>query len=127
MKIGDKLVFKRKGYFENFCQPAGDLIVTIVLSHQDNDKTITESDVMITHKINYLDILIGNTTIAGLDGKKIKVTLSPEILDNKRLRLEGRGLRSGSTNGDLYIDLEIVELKLKDSEKEALDYIRNNL
>ena len=127
MKIGDKLVFKRKGFFENFCQPAGDLIVTIVLSNKDNDKTITESDVMITHNISYLDILIGNTTITGLDGKKIKITLTSEILDNKRLRLEGRGLKSGSKFGDLYVDLEITNLELSDSEKEALEYIRNNL
>lgn len=124
-------VFKRKGYFENFLQPAGDVYVKIVepKSNKSNTKSVNTYDLVIKHAITYLDILIGNVqNIRTVDGSYINLTLNDDFDISQTMKVDGKGLvKPDGSRGVLYINFLLEKPNISNKEKEALMYIRNHI
>ncbi len=104
-------VIKLKGYGAPGVNggPAGDLLITFVLSPHPTYKRLG-NDLYTTVKIDlYTALLGGETTIETLTGK-VKLTVKPETQPGTKIRLKGKGFpvyKKESESGDLYITYEV--------------------
>lgn len=126
---GASFVFKQKGEFINFNQPAGNLIVRISEQPHPTLKRISKYDLEMSVKLNYLDILIGSTSkLKCIDGGEITVNIPTNATTGNRLRVAGKGMmKQDGTRGDMFVEIDIDKLELTEQQKEALRYVRDNI
>jgi curved DNA-binding protein len=105
-----QLIFKGCGGFGSNGGPNGDLRVHIQILNTPN-WTLLEKDI---HSIQPVDLFIallgGSIVVETLDGP-VKVKISPETPNGKKIRLKGKGYpsyRNAGPAGDFWIFLQVV-------------------
>jgi curved DNA-binding protein len=87
--------------------PAGDLYLRIKLvPHQLFD--VIGHDLQITIPVTPWEAALGTTVKVPTLSGKINLTVTPETQTGKRLRVKGKGLRTKTVQGDLYVVLKVV-------------------
>ena len=85
----------------------GDIIVTIFDKEHENFKRINEIDLIMTHTINLYDIYKGfSFNFNHLDAEIMNIKCRPESLNEQGhfyQKIEGKGLPSEDSRGDLFI------------------------
>jgi molecular chaperone DnaJ len=107
--------------------PAGDLYVKINIAPHPVFKRKGD-DLYVTLPIKITDaVLGGEIEIPTLEGKKIKLKISPGTQSGELIKIKERGIPhfSGYGRGDLYVKLIIkIPKKLTKAQKELLDKLR---
>jgi molecular chaperone DnaJ len=107
--------------------PAGDLYVKINIAPHPVFKRRGD-DLYVTLPIKITDaVLGGEIEIPTLEGKKIKLKISPGTESGELIKIKERGIPhfSGYGRGDLYVKLIIkIPKKLTKAQKELLDKLR---
>lgn len=117
-KTGDKVKLLGKGMPGTIGAPPGDLYVNLVV--KKNDLFVIkgadlETDVLITP---WEAVFGGRAIIDGIDGK-LNVKIPAGVQTSDKLRIAGKGYKSGIKRGDLLGKIKIVvPEKLTDKEKE---------
>lgn len=134
LNFGDTIIYRRKGYFENYCQPAGDVYIKIVEDRTKESKFKTSKtgklDIEMEIKISYLDIIIGSVNqILCPDKTMINVTLPKEFTPETKIRLSEKGIKDTSKMevGDLILSFQLCEPKLSEEQLTCLKLVRNSI
>lgn len=71
----------------------------------------TAVDVEANLNVTLEDVFNGSEKTINVDGKKLKIKINPGTKDGQRLRLKGMGRSkaAGGTNGDLYLNIHIIQ------------------
>ena len=105
---GQKLKVKGKGQPSPNGGPAGDLVVTIkVKPHpvfsRDGD------NVRVVVPVTFAEATLGATIeVPVLGGAPVKLKVAPGTPNGRTLRVKGKGVQSGSRQGDLLATIEVV-------------------
>lgn len=117
-KNGDKIKILGKGMPGTIGAPPGDLYVNIVIKKHESFRVKgmdLEVDVPITP---WEAVFGGRAIINGIDGK-LNVKIPAGVQTSDKLRIAGKGYRSGLNRGDLLAKIKIVVPKiLNEKEKE---------
>lgn len=114
-----------KGYNNG---PNGDLYITFdIVNNSSFD--VKGNDLYKTISISMYDALLGGEVIVETLSGKVKVLITPETENNKKVKLRGKGLpvyKKEGEFGDLYITYSIVLPKnLSEKEKELFEQLRS--
>ena len=116
-QTGDKIKLLGKGLPGTIGAPPGDLYVNLVVKKHD---TLTlkgkdlETDILVTP---WEAIFGGRAIVNGIDGK-LNVKIPAGVQTSNKLRIEGKGYKSGICRGDLLANIKIVvPQKLTDEEQ----------
>ena len=108
VKDGQRIRLRGKGRRGDPGAPAGDLILTVsvephpVFGREGDNLTL---DLPVT----FAEAALGATVaVPTLDGGSVKVKIAPGTPSGRVLRLKGRGVRRGSTTGDLLARVQVV-------------------
>jgi molecular chaperone DnaJ len=104
---GERLKYSRQGFTNKNNGVTGDLYITVsVLQHdtfvRDNLNLICKLDV------GYGTLCLGGkVNMVMLDGKVVKLTVSPKTNVGKMLRLKGMGVKRGNKSGDILCEVNL--------------------
>lgn len=120
-RTGDKIKILGKGMPGTIGAPPGDLYINLVIKKHDvftiKGKDLV-TDVLITP---WEAVFGGRAIIDGIDGK-LNIKIPAGVQTSNKLRIEGKGYKSGITRGDLLGNIKIVvPEKLTDEEKELFE------
>lgn len=134
INFGDTMIYRRKGFFENFCQPAGDVYVKILEDVSVKSKFKTSKtkklDAETTIQITYIDILLGVVeSIKCVDGSSVNVKIPENFNFDTKIRLDGKGIRDEVKGevGDLLITFELVTPELTKEQIQCLKLVRSSI
>ena len=127
VKDGQKIRLRGKGRPGEAGGPAGDLLLVVqvephpVFGRDGNNLTV---DLPVT----FAEAALGATvSVPTLDGKPVKVKVSPGTPSGRVLRVKGRGIETKHGTGDLLAKVQIVvPQRLSDAAKEALEALRSD-
>jgi curved DNA-binding protein len=123
IKAGQKLRLAGKGSPSPYGGPAGDLYLIIKeLPHPVF--TREGSNLVVEQRIPFSKACLGSEiSLKSLEGKELKVKVSPGIQSNAKLRVKGHGLPVGRTGGrgDIYVRITVdVPTNLSDEQKKLI-------
>ena len=127
IEAGKKLKVKGKGPIDRNTGQRGDLYCNITITphlifKRDGDDLIMEKEIKLT------ELVLGTTiNITTLDKKKIELKVPPGSKNNSLLRVKGKGISKGTTNGgNLLVRLSaILPEKLTSQQKELFEKLSN--
>jgi len=106
-QTGDKIKLLGKGLPGTIGAPPGDLYVNLVVKKHDtltlNGKDL-ETDILVTP---WEAVFGGRAIVNGIDGK-LNVKIPAGVQTSNKLRIEGKGYKSGIVRGDLLGNIKIV-------------------
>jgi len=116
-RTGDKIKILGKGLPGTIGAPPGDLYVNLVIKKHDRF-TLRGKDLEVDIPITPWEAVFGGRAIVdGIDGK-LNVKIPAGVQTSNRLRITGKGYKSGISRGDLLGKIKIVvPEKLTDEEK----------
>lgn len=116
-RTGDKIKILGKGLPGTIGAPPGDLYVNIIIKKHDKFKIIGKdlvTDIPITP---WEAVFGGRAIIDGIEGK-LNIKIPAGVQSSNKLRIVGKGYKSGISRGDLLGNIKIVvPEKLTDDEK----------
>jgi molecular chaperone DnaJ len=122
VKDGQRIRLRGKGRQGDPGAPAGDLILTVsVEKHpvfgRDGDNLTLDLPV------TFAEAALGATVaVPTLDGGSVKVKVAPGTPSGRVLRLKGRGVKRGTTTGDLLARVQVVvPQRLTDEARAAIE------
>ncbi len=123
IKAGQKLRLAGKGSQSPYGGPAGDLY--LIIKEQPHPVFTREgSNLVVEQRIPFSKACLGSEiSLKSLEGKELKVKVSPGIQSNAKLRVKGHGLPVGKTGsrGDIYVRITVdVPTKLSDEQKKLI-------
>jgi|SaaInl6LU_22_DNA_1037377.scaffolds.fasta_scaffold00602_24 curved DNA-binding protein len=102
----------------------GDLIVIISIE-SDGVYEKYGNDIIYTHSINPIDVLLGTEVIVDLFTTKIKVNSPTCLQPDQPIRVRGKGFMTSYGQGDLYIKFKVISPKqLTDTEIRLLEELK---
>lgn len=102
--------------------PHGDLYITFNIAEDPVYKRLG-SDLYKTEEISLYDAILGKEVLFETISGKIKVAISPETPNDKKIKIKGKGLpvyKQENTYGDLYITLKIKNPENLSEEEKKL-------
>ncbi len=124
VRDGETLRLRGKGAPGRGGAPAGDLLVTVRVAPDPVFRREGE-DLHLTVPITVGEAVRGaSVQVPTLDGE-VKVTVPPGSQTGQKLRLKGRGVARGGTQGHLYVELRVVapDGPVDDEVDRALDVL----
>jgi molecular chaperone DnaJ len=118
---GQKIKLRGKGRPSPNGGPSGDLIVTVrVKPHPVFSRD--GANLRVTVPVTFTEAALGaNILVPTLGGDPVKLKIHPGIPNGRVLRIQGRGVDSGNTRGDLLATIEVaVPSHLSEKAKKAL-------
>jgi len=117
-QTGDNIRLMGKGMPGTIGAPPGDLYVNLVIKPHDRLK-VSGSDLEVEVPITPWEAVFGGRAIIeGIDGK-LSVKIPEGVQSSNRLRIAGKGYKSGLKRGDLLAKIKIVvPNSLTDKERE---------
>jgi molecular chaperone DnaJ len=118
---GQKIKLRGKGRPSPNGGPSGDLIVTVRVKPHPVF-TRDGANLRITVPVSFTEAALGATiSVPTLGGDPVKLKIHPGIPNGRVLRIQGRGVDSGNTRGDLLATIEVmVPAHLSEKAKKAL-------
>ncbi len=118
---GQKIKLRGKGRPSPNGGPSGDLIVTVRVKPHPVF-TRDGANLRITVPVSFTEAALGATiSVPTLGGDPVKLKIHPGIPNGLVLRIQGRGVDSGNTRGDLLATIEVmVPAHLSEKAKKAL-------
>ena len=118
---GQKLKLRGKGRPSPNGGPSGDLIVTVRVKPHPVF-TRDGANLRVTVPVTFTEAALGaNILVPTLGGEPVKLKIHPGIPNGRVLRIQGRGVDSGNTRGDLLATIEVaVPSHLSEKAKKAL-------
>ena len=79
-------------------------------------------NILLTLPVTFVEATLGaDIKVPTLEGEEVTVRLAPGTPNGRTLRVKGRGIKKGSTTGDLLATIEVqVPQKIEDEASEAL-------
>jgi len=118
---GQKIKLRGKGRPSPNGGPSGDLIVTVrVKPHPVFSRD--GANLRVTVPVTFTEAALGaNILVPTLGGDPVKLKIHPGIPNGRVLRIQGRGVDSGNTRGDLLATIEVaVPSHMSEKAKKAL-------
>ena len=118
---GQRIKLRGKGRPSPNGGPSGDLIVTVrVKPHPVFSRD--GANLRVTVPVTFTEAALGaNILVPTLGGEPVKLKIHPGIPNGRVLRIQGRGVDSGNTRGDLLATIEVaVPSHLSEKAKKAL-------
>jgi molecular chaperone DnaJ len=118
---GQKIKLRGKGRPSPNGGPSGDLIVTVrVKPHPVFSRD--GANLRVTVPVTFTEAALGaNILVPTLGGEPVKLKIHPGIPNGRVLRIQGRGVDSGNTRGDLLATIEVaVPSHMSEKAKKAL-------
>jgi molecular chaperone DnaJ len=118
---GQKIKLRGKGRPSPNGGPSGDLIVTVrVKPHPVFSRD--GAHLRVTVPVTFTEAALGaNILVPTLGGEPVKLKIHPGIPNGRVLRIQGRGVDSGNTRGDLLATIEVaVPAHMSEKAKKAL-------
>jgi len=118
---GQKIKLRGKGRPSPNGGPSGDLIVNVrVKPHPVFSRD--GANLRVTVPVTFTEAALGaNILVPTLGGEPVKLKIHPGIPNGRVLRIQGRGVDSGNTRGDLLATIEVaVPAHLSEKAKKAL-------
>jgi molecular chaperone DnaJ len=118
---GQRIKLRGKGRPSPNGGPSGDLIVTVrVKPHPVFSRD--GANLRVTVPVTFTEAALGaNILVPTLGGEPVKLKIHPGIPNGRVLRIQGRGVDSGNTRGDLLATIEVaVPAHLSEKAKKAL-------
>ena len=118
---GQRIKLRGKGRPSPNGGPSGDLIVTVrVKPHPVFSRD--GSNLRVTVPVTFTEAALGaNILVPTLGGEPVKLKIHPGIPNGRVLRIQGRGVDSGNSRGDLLATIEVaVPAHLSEKAKKAL-------
>ena len=118
---GQKIKLRGKGRPSPNGGPSGDLIVTVrVKPHPVFSRD--GANLRVTVPVTFTEAALGaNILVPTLGGEPVKLKIHPGIPNGRVLRIQGRGVDSGNTRGDLLATIEVaVPAHMSEKAKKAL-------
>jgi molecular chaperone DnaJ len=122
VKDGQRIRLRGKGRQGDPGAPAGDLILTVSVDKhpvfgRDGDNLTVDLPV------TFAEAALGATVaVPTLDGRSVKVKVTPGTPSGRVLRLKGRGVARGSKTGDLLAKVQVVvPQRLTDEARDAIE------
>lgn len=118
---GQKIKLRGKGRPSPNGGPSGDLIVTVrVKPHPVFSRD--GANLRVTVPVTFTEAALGaNILVPTLGGEPVKLKIHPGIPNGRVLRIQGRGVDTGTTRGDLLATIEVaVPTHLSEKAKKAL-------
>ena len=118
---GQKIKLRGKGRPSPNGGPSGDLIVTVrVKPHPVFSRD--GAHLRVTVPVTFTEAALGaNILVPTLGGEPVKLKIHPGIPNGRVLRIQGRGVDSGNTRGDLLATIEVaVPSHMSEKAKKAL-------
>ena len=118
---GQKIKLRGKGRPSPNGGPSGDLIVTVRV--KPHPVFIRDgANLRVTVPVTFTEAALGaNILVPTLGGEPVKLKIHPGIPNGRVLRIQGRGVDSGNTRGDLLATIEVaVPSHLSEKAKKAL-------
>jgi molecular chaperone DnaJ len=118
---GQKIKLRGKGRPSPNGGPSGDLIVTVRVKPHPVF-TRDGANLRVTVPVTFTEAALGaNILVPTLGGEPVKLKIHPGIPNGRVLRIQGRGVDSGNTRGDLLATIEVaVPAHLSEKAKKAL-------
>jgi molecular chaperone DnaJ len=118
---GQKIKLRGKGRPSPNGGPSGDLIVTVRVKPHPVF-TRDGANLRVTVPVTFTEAALGaNILVPTLGGDPVKLKIHPGIPNGRVLRIQGRGVDSGNTRGDLLATIEVaVPSHLSEKAKKAL-------
>jgi molecular chaperone DnaJ len=118
---GQKIKLRGKGRPSPNGGPSGDLIVTVRVKPHPVF-TRDGANLRVTVPVTFTEAALGaNILVPTLGGEPVKLKIHPGIPNGRVLRIQGRGVDSGNTRGDLLATIEVaVPSHLSEKAKKAL-------
>jgi molecular chaperone DnaJ len=78
--------------------------------------------ILLTLPVTFVEATLGaDIKVPTLDGEEVTVRLAPGTPNGRTLRVKGRGIKKGSTTGDLLATIDVqVPQKIEGEAQEAL-------
>jgi molecular chaperone DnaJ len=118
---GQKIKLRGKGRPSPNGGPSGDLIVNVrVKPHPVFSRD--GANLRVTVPVTFTEAALGaNILVPTLGGEPVKLKIHPGIPNGRVLRIQGRGVDSGNTRGDLLATIEVaVPSHMSEKAKKAL-------
>jgi molecular chaperone DnaJ len=118
---GQRIKLRGKGRPSPNGGPSGDLIVTVrVKPHPVFSRD--GANLRVTVPVTFTEAALGaNILVPTLGGEPVKLKIHPGIPNGRVLRIQGRGVDSGNSRGDLLATIEVaVPSHLSEKAKKAL-------
>ncbi len=118
---GQRIKLRGKGRPSPNGGPSGDLIVTVrVKPHPVFSRD--GANLRVTVPVTFTEAALGaNILVPTLGGEPVKLKIHPGIPNGRVLRIQGRGVDSGNSRGDLLATIEVaVPAHLSEKAKKAL-------
>jgi molecular chaperone DnaJ len=118
---GQKIKLRGKGRPSPNGGPSGDLIVTVRVKPHPVF-TRDGANLRVTVPVTFTEAALGaNILVPTLGGEPVKLKIHPGIPNGRVLRIQGRGVDSGNSRGDLLATIEVaVPAHLSEKAKKAL-------
>lgn len=118
---GQKIKLRGKGRPSPNGGPSGDLIVTVRVKPHPVF-TRDGANLRVTVPVTFTEAALGATiSVPTLGGDPVKLKINPGCPNGRVLRIQGRGVDTGNTRGDLLATVEIaVPSHLSEKAKKAL-------
>lgn len=118
---GQKIKLRGKGRPSPNGGPSGDLIVTVRVKPHPVF-TRDGANLRVTVPVTFTEAALGaNILVPTLGGDPVKLKIHPGIPNGRVLRIQGRGVDSGNSRGDLLATIEVaVPSHLSEKAKKAL-------
>jgi molecular chaperone DnaJ len=118
---GQKIKLRGKGRPSPNGGPSGDLIVTVRVKPHPVF-TRDGANLRVTVPVTFTEAALGaNILVPTLGGEPVKLKIHPGIPNGRVLRIQGRGVDSGNTRGDLLATIEVaVPAHMSEKAKKAL-------
>lgn len=98
----------------------GDLYITFHVTpdarfRRDGD------DLYTTESVTAIEAMLGTTrSVKTAYGKTVRLTIPPGTQPGATLRVKGQGVKTASSTGHLYVELDVTTPKLSDDQRESL-------
>ena len=118
---GQKIKLRGKGRPSPNGGPSGDLIITVRVKPHPVF-TRDGANLRVTVPVTFTEAALGaNILVPTLGGEPVKLKIHPGIPNGRVLRIQGRGVDSGNSRGDLLATIEVaVPSHLSEKAKKAL-------
>jgi molecular chaperone DnaJ len=127
VRDGQKIRLRGKGARGDAGSEPGDMILTVAVQKhpvfgRDGDHLTVDLPV------TFAEAALGATvSVPTLDGTPVKVRIPPGTPSGRVLRVKGRGVKRGSSSGDLLAKVQVVvPQRLSDAAREALERMRED-
>ena len=120
--IKDGAKIKIKGRGAPGAAGAGDLYVLVhVTPHPIFSRK--DENIHLTLPITFVEAALGaDISVPTLDGDEVTVRIAPGTPSGRTLRVKGRGVKKGSSSGDLMITLDVrIPQRLEGAAKKAIE------